>query len=78
MVLSDTAGRPWRVGQTDFALGSAGVRLVDDLRGGLDADGRPLDVTDRCVGDEIAAAADLVKGKAAGVPVALVRGLAAA
>ena len=78
VVLSDTAGRPWRVGQTDFALGSAGVRLVDDLRGGHDADGRPLSVTERCVGDEIAAAADLVKGKASGVPVALVRGLAAA
>ena len=77
VVLSDTAGRPWRVGQTDFALGSAGVRLVDDLRGGHDADGRPLNVTERCVGDEIAAAADLVKGKASGVPVALVRGLAA-
>jgi coenzyme F420-0:L-glutamate ligase len=78
VVLSDTAGRAWRVGQTDFALGSAGVRLVDDLRGGQDADGRPLSVTERCVGDEIAAAADLVKGKASGVPVALVRGLAAA
>jgi len=77
VVLSDTAGRPWRVGQTDFALGSAGVRLVDDLRGGQDADGRPLSVTERCVGDEVAAAADLVKGKASGVPVALVRGLAA-
>ena len=78
VILSDTAGRPWRVGQTDFALGSAGVHLVDDLRGGQDADGRPLSVTERCVGDEIAAAADLVKGKASGVPVALVRGLAAA
>jgi len=78
VVLSDTAGRPWRVGQTDFALGSAGVRLVDDLRGGQDADGRALSVTERCVGDEVAAAADLVKGKASGVPVALVRGLAAA
>jgi coenzyme F420-0:L-glutamate ligase/coenzyme F420-1:gamma-L-glutamate ligase len=75
LVLSDTAGRPWRVGQTDFALGSAGVRLVDDLRGGQDADGRMLSVTERCVGDEIAAAADLVKGKASGVPVAHVRGL---
>jgi coenzyme F420-0:L-glutamate ligase/coenzyme F420-1:gamma-L-glutamate ligase len=77
VVLSDTAGRPWRLGQTDFALGSAGVRLVEDLRGAKDADGRPLNVTERCVGDEIAAAADLVKGKASGIPVALVRGLAA-
>jgi coenzyme F420-0:L-glutamate ligase/coenzyme F420-1:gamma-L-glutamate ligase len=78
LVLSDTAGRPWRVGQTDFALGSAGVRLVDDLRGGRDADGRPLGVTERCVGDEIAAAADLVKGKTSRVPVAHVRGLGSA
>ncbi len=78
VILSDTAGRPWRVGQTDFALGAAGVQLVDDLRGGRDGDGRELSVTERCVGDEIAAAADLVKGKAAGVPVAHVRGLAPA
>ena len=74
VVLSDTAGRPWRVGQIDFALGAAGLRVVDDLRGGVDADGRPLAVTARAVADEIAAAADLVKGKAAAVPVAVVRG----
>ena len=78
VILSDTAGRPWRVGQTDFALGAAGVHLVDDLRGAHDGDGRELSVTERCVGDEIAAAADLVKGKNAGVPVAHVRGLAPA
>ena len=75
VVLSDTAGRPWRTGQVDFALGAAGIRLVDDLRGDVDADGRILSVTERCIGDEIAAAADLVKGKATGVPVAHVRGL---
>jgi coenzyme F420-0:L-glutamate ligase/coenzyme F420-1:gamma-L-glutamate ligase len=75
VVLSDTAGRPWRIGQTDFALGAAGIQAVDDLRGSADADGRLLWVTERCVADEIAAAADLVKGKAAGVPVAHVRGL---
>ena len=75
VVLSDTAGRPWRTGQVDFALGAAGIRLVDDLRGGVDADGRILSVTERCIADEIAAAADLVKGKATGVPVAHVRGL---
>jgi coenzyme F420-0:L-glutamate ligase / coenzyme F420-1:gamma-L-glutamate ligase len=75
VVLSDTAGRPWRVGQVDFALGAAGVLVVDDLRGSSDADGRTLSVTQRCVADEIAAAADLVKGKASGVPVAHVRGL---
>ncbi|HET8596039.1 MAG TPA: coenzyme F420-0:L-glutamate ligase [Intrasporangium sp.] len=76
VVLSDTSGRPWRVGQTDFALGAHGLVVVEDLRGGHDADGRPLEVTARAVADEIAAAADLVKGKAHRVPAALVRGLA--
>lgn len=76
LVLSDTAGRPWRTGQTDFALGAHGVRVLDDLRGGTDTDGRPLAVTARAVGDELAAAADLVKGKADAVPAAVVRGLA--
>lgn len=76
VVLSDTAGRPWRFGQTDFALGAAGVAVVDDLRGGVDADGRTLSVTTRAVGDELAAAADLVKGKADAIPAALVRGTA--
>jgi coenzyme F420-0:L-glutamate ligase/coenzyme F420-1:gamma-L-glutamate ligase len=76
VILSDTAGRPWRNGQTDFALGSCGVRVIDDLRGSTDAGGRLLSVTERCVADEIAAAADLVKGKADGVPAAHIRGLA--
>jgi coenzyme F420-0:L-glutamate ligase / coenzyme F420-1:gamma-L-glutamate ligase len=75
VVLSDTAGRPWRTGQVDFALGTAGIHVVDDLRGSTDADGRILSVTERCVADEIAGAADLVKGKATGIPVAHVRGL---
>jgi len=75
VILSDTAGRPWRIGQTDFALGAAGIQIVDDMRGSTDADGRLLWVTERCVADEIAAAADLVKGKTAGVPVAHLRGL---
>jgi coenzyme F420-0:L-glutamate ligase/coenzyme F420-1:gamma-L-glutamate ligase len=75
VVLSDTAGRPWRVGQVDFALGAHGVRTLDDLRGATDADGRRLDVTARCIADEVAAAADLAKGKVAAVPVAVVRGL---
>ena len=75
VVLSDTAGRPWRAGQVDIAVGAAGISVVDDLRGGVDADGRELAVTIRAVADEIASAADLVKGKADGVPVALVRGL---
>ncbi len=77
VVVTDTAGRPWRAGQTDFALGAAGVVVLDDLRGGVDADGRPLAVTARAVADEVAAAADLVKGKASAVPVAIVRGLPA-
>lgn len=75
IVVSDTAGRPWRSGQTDFALGACSVAVLDDLRGATDADGRELSVTARAVADEIAAAADLVKGKAGAVPVALVRGL---
>lgn len=75
VVLSDTAGRPWRAGLTDFALGSAGLAVVDDLRGRTDHDGRPLAVTLRAVADEVAAAADLVKGKASGIPAAVVRGL---
>lgn len=75
VLLSDTAGRPWRLGQTDFALGAAGIHVLDDLRGSSDANGRILSVTERCVADEIASAADLVKGKASGVPAAHVRGL---
>ena len=75
VVLTDTSGRPWREGQIDFALGSHGLAVLDDLRGSLDADGRPLEVTARAVADEVAAAADLVKGKTAGVPAAVVRGL---
>jgi coenzyme F420-0:L-glutamate ligase / coenzyme F420-1:gamma-L-glutamate ligase len=75
VVLSDTAGRPWRDGLTDFALGSAGLSVLEDLRGATDHDGRPLAVTMRALADEVAAAADLVKGKADGIPAALVRGL---
>ena len=75
VILSDTAGRPWRNGQTDFALGACGIRVIDDLRGSTDANGRLLSVTERCVADEIASAADLVKGKATGVPAAHIRGL---
>ena len=78
VVLSDTAGRPWRAGLTDFALGSAGLRVLLDHRGEADVDGRVLSVTARAVADEIAAAADLVKGKADGVGAAVVRGLPAA
>lgn len=75
MVISDTLGRPWRLGQTDIAIGAAGVLVLDDLRGTTDASGRRLDATVTAVADELAAAADLVKGKAGGLPVAVVRGL---
>ncbi|HEX8781711.1 MAG TPA: coenzyme F420-0:L-glutamate ligase [Nocardioides sp.] len=75
VVVTDTAGRAWREGQTDIAIGAAGVRVFDDLRGQADASGKPLAVTMPCVADELAGAAELVKGKAAGVPVAVVRGL---
>ena len=75
VVVSDTAGRPWRAGVVDFALGSAAVRVLDDHRGGVDADGRELSVTVIAVADEIAAAADLVKAKSGALPVAIVRGL---
>lgn len=75
VILSDTFGRPWRDGQTDVAIGAAGLHVVDDLRGSTDAQGRVLEVTVPAVADELAGAADLVKGKAAGRPVAVVRGL---
>lgn len=75
VVVTDTSGRPWRVGVSDFALGAAGLVVLDDVRGTVDRFGRPLEVTVRAVADEVAAAADLAKGKAAGTPVAVVRGL---
>ncbi|UJW86162.1 coenzyme F420-0:L-glutamate ligase [Devosia sp. SL43] len=75
IVVTDTLGRPWRVGQTDVAIGAAGIIVTDDLRGGVDANGRPLQVTITVLADELAGAADLVKGKASGIPVAVVRGL---
>ncbi len=76
IVVTDTLGRPWRVGQTDVAIGAAGLFVSDDLRGGVDANGRPLQVTITVLADELAGAADLVKGKATHIPVAVVRGLA--
>jgi len=75
VVVSDTFGRPWRRGVTDVAIGCAGLRPVIDLRGTTDALGRELQVTEVAVVDEIAAAAELVMGKATGVPVAVVRGI---
>lgn len=76
VIVSDTLGRAWREGQTDAAIGAAGVHVFEDLRGGTDAEGRPLVVTMPCVADELAAATDLVKGKASRMPVAVVRGRA--
>ncbi|MDN3293182.1 coenzyme F420-0:L-glutamate ligase [Streptomyces ficellus] len=76
VVVTDTSGRPWRSGLTDVAIGAAGVRVLDDLRGGTDTYGNPLVATVVASADELAAAGDLVKGKAAGLPVAVVRGLA--
>ena len=76
VIVSDTLGRAWREGQTDSAIGAGGVHVFEDLRGGVDAEGRPLVVTMPCVADEIAAAAELVKGKTARLPVAVVRGRA--
>ncbi|QIQ04530.1 coenzyme F420-0:L-glutamate ligase [Streptomyces liangshanensis] len=75
VIVTDTFGRPWRNGLTDVAIGAAGVRVLDDLRGGTDAQGNPLSATVVALADELAAAGDLVKGKAAGLPVAVVSGL---
>jgi coenzyme F420-0:L-glutamate ligase/coenzyme F420-1:gamma-L-glutamate ligase len=75
VIVTDTFGRAWRRGVTDVAIGSAGLRGIVDLRGTVDAMGRMLVATEVCVVDEIAGAAELVMGKAAGVPVAVVRGV---
>jgi coenzyme F420-0:L-glutamate ligase/coenzyme F420-1:gamma-L-glutamate ligase len=75
VIVSDTFGRTWRQGVTDVAIGCAGVAAVVDLRGSHDALGRELQATEVCVADEIASAAELVMGKASGVPVAVVRGV---
>ncbi|MDE3721039.1 coenzyme F420-0:L-glutamate ligase [Nocardiopsis sp. N85] len=75
VIVSDTFGRPWRVGQTDVAIGAAGVTPVQDLRGSVDTHGNLMEATVNAVADEIAAAGELVKGKTSGVPVAVVSGL---
>jgi coenzyme F420-0:L-glutamate ligase / coenzyme F420-1:gamma-L-glutamate ligase len=76
VLITDTMGRPWRNGQTDTAIGAAGVLPLRDHRGEPDSFGNILEVTVAAVADEIAAAGDLVKGKTDQVPVAIVRGLA--
>lgn len=75
VVVTDTMGRPWRLGVSDVAIGAAGVGVLDDHTGRLDEFGRSLEMTIVAVADEVAAATDLVKGKLAGRPVAVVRGL---
>ncbi|HEY3238893.1 MAG TPA: coenzyme F420-0:L-glutamate ligase, partial [Acidimicrobiia bacterium] len=75
VVISDTFGRPWRYGLVDVAIGVAGLAAVVDLRGTPDDRGRPLQVTEVAVADEVASAAELVMGKTRGVPAAIVRGL---
>jgi len=75
VIISDTFGRPWRDGLTDVAIGCAGIAAIVDLRGTEDSLGRELQVTKVCIADEVASAAELVMGKASGVPVAIVRGV---
>jgi coenzyme F420-0:L-glutamate ligase/coenzyme F420-1:gamma-L-glutamate ligase len=75
IIVSDTFGRPWRMGLTDVAIGVCGIAAIVDLRDTPDAKGRILHVTEVAIADEIAAAAELVMGKATGVPAVIVRGL---
>ena len=75
VIVTDTFGRVWRVGVTDVAIGSAGVKPILDLRGTTDATGRVLEVTEVAIADEIASAANLVLGKAEATPFAILRGL---
>lgn len=74
VIVADTFGRPWRRGLTDIAIGCAGIKPILDLRGTDDAVGRELQVTEVCVVDELAGAAELVRGKSTGIAVALIRG----
>ncbi len=75
VIISDTAGRPWRNGLTDIALGAAGIAPLRDHRGEIDPYGNDLHITQMAIVDELAAAAELVKGKIDQVPVAVIRGL---
>ncbi len=76
VVVTDTAGRPWRVGQTDLAIGAAGLRVLEGFAGRSDAYGNELSVTEPAVADELAGAAELAQGKLGGRPFAVVRGRA--
>ncbi|MFN8151044.1 MAG: coenzyme F420-0:L-glutamate ligase [Solirubrobacterales bacterium] len=75
VVVTDSFGRPWRVGQSEVAIGCAGIDPSDDWRGRRDRDGRELAATEIAIADEVAAASDLARDKAAGIPVVIVRGL---
>jgi coenzyme F420-0:L-glutamate ligase / coenzyme F420-1:gamma-L-glutamate ligase len=75
VIVSDSFGRAWRVGQAEVAIGCAGLAPLDDWRGRMDSHGRELAATQIAIADEAAAAADLVRGKDSGVPAAIVRGL---
>ena len=75
VIVSDTFGRVWRRGLTDVAIGVAGMEPLNDLRGSTDAYGKVLEVSEVAIADEVAAAADLVMGKAAQIPVVIVRGV---
>jgi coenzyme F420-0:L-glutamate ligase/coenzyme F420-1:gamma-L-glutamate ligase len=75
VIVTDTFGRAWRIGQTDVALGVAGVAVLRDERGGVDLDGRGLSVTESAIADELAGAADLVRRKDSGAAFVLIRGL---
>ncbi len=74
VIISDTFGRPWRLGLTNVAIGAAGVPVLRDLRGMRDRHSRPLQATILAVADELAAAAGLVMGKSEGIPVVVIRG----
>jgi coenzyme F420-0:L-glutamate ligase/coenzyme F420-1:gamma-L-glutamate ligase len=76
VVISDSFGRAWRLGQSEVAIGCAGLKPLDDWRGRTDAHGQELQATQIAVADEIAAAADLARTKDSGVPAVIVRGLA--
>nr|WP_168516480.1 coenzyme F420-0:L-glutamate ligase [Streptomyces sp. S1D4-11]QIZ01177.1 coenzyme F420-0:L-glutamate ligase [Streptomyces sp. S1D4-11] len=76
VVITDTFGRPWRNGLTDVAIGAAGLPTLQDHRGHTDSHGNTLEVTVTATADELAAAADVAKGKTSGMPVAVIRGLA--
>ena len=75
MVVADSFGRAWRVGQTDVAIGAAGIRPLDDWRGRPDARGRVLESTEIAVADAVAGAADLARAKDGGTPAVVVRGM---